>query len=77
MSSVAQLHDNEHACRLAGRVSMDLLTVDITDLPETPEHLDILGPYQTVDTLAEAAATIGYEILTSLGNRYQRRYIGA
>jgi alanine racemase len=77
MSSVAQLHDNEHACRLAGRVSMDLLTVDITDLPETPEHLDILGPHQTVDTLAEAAATIGYEILTSLGNRYQRRYIGA
>jgi len=77
MSSIAQLHDEERLCRLAGRVSMDLLTVDITDLPGTPEHLDILGPHQTVDTLAEAAGTIGYEILTSLGPRYQRRYIGA
>jgi alanine racemase len=76
MSGIAQLHDNERVCRLAGRVSMDLLTVDITDLPGTPEHLDILGPHQTVDMLAEAAGTIGYEILTSLGNRYQRRYIG-
>jgi alanine racemase len=77
MSGVAQLHDQERICRLAGRVSMDLLTVDITDLPAAPDHLDILGPHQTVDTLAEAAGTIGYEILTSLGPRYQRRYIGA
>ncbi|WP_284266040.1 alanine racemase [Roseicyclus amphidinii] len=76
MSGVAQLFDGEHVCRLAGRVSMDLLTVDITDLPEPPEHLDILGPQQGVDALAEAAGTIGYEILTSLGPRYQRRYIG-
>ena len=56
---------------------MDLLTVDITDLPDTPDHLDILGPMQGVDQLAEAAGTIGYEILTSLGPRYQRRYLGA
>ncbi|MCT4682351.1 MAG: alanine racemase [Roseicyclus sp.] len=76
MSGVAQLFDGERVCRLAGRVSMDLLTVDITDLPEPPEHLDILGPQQGVDALAEAAGTIGYEILTSLGPRYQRRYIG-
>jgi alanine racemase len=55
---------------------MDLLTVDVTDLPEVPEYLDILGPHQGVDRLAEAAGTIGYEILTSLGPRYERRYIG-
>jgi alanine racemase len=76
MSNTADLFAGEHACRLAGRVSMDLLTVDVTDLPEIPDHLDILGPQQTVDQLAEAAGTIGYEILTSLGPRYQRRYIG-
>jgi alanine racemase len=35
-----------------------------------PDTLDILGPHQTVDDLAEAAGTIGYEILTSLGPRY-------
>jgi len=57
-------------------VSMDLITVDITDLPELPRTLDILGPHQTVDALAVAADTIGYEILTGLGPRYTRRYIG-
>jgi alanine racemase len=77
MSNAAHLHDGERPCRLAGRVSMDLLTVDITDLPGTPEHLDILGAHQGVDALARAAGTIGYEILTALGPRYQRRYLGA
>ena len=51
---------------------MDLLTVDVTHLPEPPEALDILCEAQSVDDLAEAAGTIGYEILTSLGNRYAR-----
>jgi alanine racemase len=59
-------------CPLAGRVSMDLLTVDVTDLAHVPDTLDILGPHQTVDDLADAAGTIGYEILTSLGPRYSR-----
>jgi alanine racemase len=76
MSNAAHLSDGAYHCRLAGRVSMDLLTVDVTDLPEIPEALDILGPHQTVDQLAEAAGTIGYEILTSLGRRYERRYLG-
>jgi alanine racemase len=56
---------------------MDLLTADVTALDEVPEALDILGPAQGVDALAEAAGTIGYEILTSLGARYVRRYDGA
>jgi len=64
-------------CPLAGRVSMDLLTVDVTDLPEVPDHLDVLCPRQGVDALAEAAGTIGYEILTSLGARYAREIVGA
>jgi len=57
-------------------VSMDLIVADVTHLPQVPEALDVLGPRQTVDDLARAAGTIGYEILTSLGNRYARRYIG-
>ena len=76
MSDVAHLWAGDTPCKLAGRVSMDLLTVDVTDLPELPDHLDILGPHQTVDQLADAAQTIGYEILTSLGPRYARRYSG-
>lgn len=76
MSNAAALFAGETPCRLAGRVSMDLLTVDVTDLAEVPDHLDILGPQQSVDQLAEVAGTIGYEILTSLGGRYARRYLG-
>ncbi|MCG7492866.1 alanine racemase [Thalassobius sp. Cn5-15] len=64
------------ACPVVGRVSMDLITVDITDLAQEPEALQILNAQQTVDDLADIAGTIGYEILTSLGRRYQRRYVG-
>jgi alanine racemase len=62
-------------CPLVGRVSMDTITVDISHLEQAPRKLDILGPRQSVDDLAEAGSTIGYEILTGLGARYARRYI--
>jgi alanine racemase len=64
-------------CPAVGRISMDMIGVDITDLEDTPDSLQILGPTQDVDSLANAAGTIGYEVLTSLGSRYNRRYIGA
>jgi alanine racemase len=63
-------------CPIRGRVSMDLISVDITHLSVTPAALDIIGPDQTIDDVADAAGTIGYEILTSLGDRYVRRYTG-
>ncbi|MBK5934353.1 alanine racemase [Rhodovulum imhoffii] len=63
-------------CPILGRVSMDLITVDVTHLPEDPVSLQLLGESQTVDDVADAARTIGYEILTSLGARYGRRYLG-
>ncbi|MCL6284713.1 alanine racemase [Ruegeria sp. 2012CJ41-6] len=69
------LFHGTQTCPVVGRVSMDLITVDITDLEKAPESLQILNRMQTVDDLAEAAGTIGYEILTSLGNRYRRSYI--
>ena len=50
--------------------------MDVTDLSEDPHALMILGAQQTVDQLARVAGTIGYEILTSLGNRYTRRSKG-
>ncbi|MGC9368962.1 MAG: alanine racemase [Paracoccaceae bacterium] len=68
-------HDGE-PCPIVGRVSMDLITVDVTHLADTPKALDILGQDQSVDDLADAAGTIGYEILTSLGARYSRQYAG-
>jgi alanine racemase len=54
---------------------MDMIGVDVTALPQPPESLDILCPHQSVDELADKAGTIGYEILTSLGARYARRYV--
>lgn len=62
-----------------GRVSMDLITLDVTACPAATEGtwVSLLGPGQGVDDLADLARTIGYEILTSLGARYERRYIGA
>ncbi|MBK8441543.1 MAG: alanine racemase [Rhodobacter sp.] len=73
----AMLWDGDTPCPLVGRVSMDLLTVDVTHLEEMPKALDILGPYQTLDDLADAAGTIGYELLTRLGARLHRRYVEA
>ena len=72
----ARLWHGGHAVPVVGRVSMDLITVDVTDLPDLPGALSILGADQTVDALADCAGTIGYEILTSLGARYARRYAG-
>jgi len=74
LSNTAQLWDSDTPCPIVGRVSMDAITVDITHLPEMPRTLDILGPSQTVDALAQVGGTIGYELLTALGPRYQRRY---
>lgn len=72
----ARVYWHDTPCPVVGRVSMDLLTVDITDLDQEPEYLEILNQRQTVDMLAQAAGTIGYEILTSLGERYIRHYVG-
>ena len=75
MSDRATLWADGQPCPLVGRVSMDLLTVDVTDCDGDPQALAILGPHQSVDDLARAAGTIGYEVLTSLGARYSRRYV--
>lgn len=75
LSNRVHLWDGDTPVPLIGRVSMDLITADITDLPQVPRYLDILGPHQGIDQLAEIAGTISYEILTSLGPRYTRRYL--
>lgn len=76
MGPKASLMAGGTRCPVAGRISMDLIGVDVTDAPEVPDTLALLGDVQTVDTLAEWSGTIGYEILTSLGARYNRAYRG-
>lgn len=68
------LYAGDTPCPVVGKVSMDLITADVTDLVEVPDHLRVLGAQQGVDTLADLAGTIGYEILTALGHRYERIY---
>jgi alanine racemase len=63
---------------VVGRVSMDMITVDVTDVPAQAiargAMVELLGETITVDELAGWAGTIGYEILTRLGSRYPRLY---
>jgi alanine racemase len=65
-------------CPLAGRISMDLLAIDVTDLPEVSvrrgDIVTLIGDDLTLDEVARAAGTIGYEFLTGLGRRYHRIY---
>lgn len=65
---------------VVGRVSMDLVTLDVSQVPEAEAQpgaeVELLGTHVTADDVAAAAGTIGYEILTSLGARYRRVYIG-
>jgi alanine racemase len=67
-------------CPLAGMISMDLLAIDVTDVPGDRPHrgefATLIGPDISVDDLASHAGTIAYEILTSLGHRYARVYKG-
>jgi alanine racemase len=67
-------------CPIAGRISMDLTAVDITELDKNAVrrgHLvTLIGEGITVDELAHHFGTIGYEVLTSLGKRYARVYKG-
>lgn len=64
---------------LVGRVSMDLITFDVTDVPTVApgDSVQLIGPELTPDDVAAAAGTIGYEILTSLGARYRRDHRAA
>jgi alanine racemase len=66
---------------IVGRISMDLITLDVSGLEP---HLcrpgafaELIGPERGVDTVGAEAGTSGYEMLTALGHRYHRIYIGA
>ncbi len=67
------------AAPVLGRVTMDITAFDVTDLPAgsvaAGDFIELFGPNIPVDDVADAAGTIGYEVLTSLGKRYHRQYI--
>jgi alanine racemase len=64
-------------CPIIGRVSMDMMAIDVTDLPHSVtrgDRAEILGPNILIDDAAAWAGTISYELLTRLGSRYARLY---
>lgn len=65
---------------VVGRVSMDLTCIDVTAVPAeviaAGDYVELIGPHITLEEVAAAAGTIGYEILTRLGARLERRYEG-
>lgn len=75
-----RVHIGGHYAPVAGRVSMDLLIVDLTGLPEEAvrrgDLAELIGGHVTLDEVADRAGTIGYEVLTRLGDRAKRHYTG-
>ncbi len=69
---------NGHRAPVIGRVSMDMITVDVTDLPEGAAErggfAELIGPMMSAGEIGRAAGTFSYEILTRLGYRYKRTY---
>jgi len=67
-------------CPLAGRISMDLVCIDVTDLPDAAVHrgdvATFIGAALPIDDFAATAGTIGYEVLTRLGMRCHLVYRG-
>ncbi len=62
-----------------GRITMDLTIFDVTDVPASDiragDYIELFGPNVPLDDVARCAGTIGYELLTGLGLRYERRYL--
>ena len=74
-SNIGFLYHKKIPCPILGRISMDLVTVDITHLKEEPKKLTFIGIEQTINDLSDIANTISHEILINLGNRYTKKYI--
>jgi alanine racemase len=75
MGPVTALYAGTTVCPVVGRISMDMIGVDVSDVETPTQSLQFINETHGIDKLAKDAGTIGYEILTSLGSRYQRRYI--
>lgn len=74
---------NAHLCPIVGRISMDLVTADVTEaarslggLDRLPGWVELIGPSLSLEQVGAHAGTIGYEVLTRLGRRYHRVYVG-
>ena len=81
LSQFGKVDVGGHICRLVGRVSMDSLVIDISDVPEAKlvqvSQVCLLGEHYDAKAMAADLSTISYEILTNLGSRPERIYKNA
>jgi len=79
LSNKGSCYIDGHKVPYVGRVSMDLIIIDITSLPEhltnIGQPVEVLGNNYTINHMADDARTIPYEIITRLGNRFDKEYI--
>ncbi len=76
-TGIARVMCNNTPVPILGRMSMDTLAIDLTDLArpvEIGDTVEIFGPNNPIDALAAQAQTLSYELLTGLGGRYKRNY---
>lgn len=79
LSNKGSLYWQGIRCPIIGRVSMDLVTIDLSDVPDEirphiGDFVEFIGPHQSASDIGRAAETIDYEVLTSLSMRYHRTY---
>ena len=74
-----ELFVDEYPVRIVGRVSMNLITIDVSNVPDELAKrgawVEVMRARVTVDDLTDRAGTIGYELLSRLSNRVHRIYI--
>jgi alanine racemase len=77
-SPIAEAIIAGYRCPFIGRVSMDLITVDVTGVPpgavKRGDPAVLIGEELPVHEVGRRADTIGYEVLTRLGRRFERKY---
>ncbi len=79
LSNCGEVYFDGHLLPVVGRVSMDLLTIDVTDMPPDNIHVgdwvELFGDNVWADKLAEKAGTVSWEFFTRMGSRFERFYL--
>ncbi|PIR31637.1 MAG: alanine racemase [Alphaproteobacteria bacterium CG11_big_fil_rev_8_21_14_0_20_44_7] len=79
LSNRGKVYIENYQVPIVGRISMDLITIDISKLPinhqKIGQEVQIVGDKYTISDMAKDAGTVEYEILTRLGQRYKRIYV--
>ncbi len=79
LSNKGEVFFNGHKLPIVGRISMDLMTIDVTSLDPQTIHpgdwVELFGDNIPLHEVAEKAGTISYELITRLGSRFERFYL--